>query len=183
MTTEIQLIAALGVLYLIFRFAGHAYFKFRGKRVITCPENKEFAAVDVDAKHAAITAVFGKPELRLKDCSCWPERENCGQECLRQIGSASEACLLRNILTTWYEGKSCAYCAKTLGVIDWMEHKPALMSAEGMTVEWHEVAPEKVYAALSTHQPVCWNCHIAEKFRREHAELIVDRPQKSIPSN
>jgi hypothetical protein len=27
-----------------------------------------------------------------------------------------------------------------------------------------------------TYAPVCWDCHIAETLRREHPELIVDRP-------
>jgi hypothetical protein len=29
---------------------------------------------------------------------------------------------------------------------------------------------------FATHQPVCWDCHIAQTFRREHAELVTDRP-------
>ena len=32
---------------------------------------------------------------------------------------------------------------------------------------------------MGTHLPVCWNCHIAESFRREHPELVVDRPASS----
>jgi hypothetical protein len=28
---------------------------------------------------------------------------------------------------------------------------------------------------MQTHLPVCWNCHIAQEFRREHSELVVDR--------
>jgi hypothetical protein len=32
---------------------------------------------------------------------------------------------------------------------------------------------------LSTHLPVCWDCHIARRFRREHPALVVDRPRRS----
>jgi len=42
----------------------------------------------VDEGHAAATTALGDPELRLKGCSHWPEREQCGQECLSQIESA-----------------------------------------------------------------------------------------------
>jgi hypothetical protein len=70
-------------------------------------------------------------------------------------------------------------CGKPLEEIDWLEHKPALMSPEQKTVEWHEVRAEKLPEVLSTHLPVCWNCHIAETFRREFPELVVDRPWKS----
>ena len=64
---------------------GNVWLKYRGQRVITCPETKRPAGVVVDAAHAAAT-VFGKaPELRLSECSRWPERAGCGQECLSEI--------------------------------------------------------------------------------------------------
>ena len=63
------------------------YQKFRGTRVITCPETGCPAAVEVDRKHAAATTFLRErqTELRLASCSRWPEREGCGQECLAQI--------------------------------------------------------------------------------------------------
>lgn len=171
-------IAVLGLLYFIIRKLSGAYFKFRGKRVVTCPETKETAAVEVDAGHAALTGFSGKPDLRLQDCTRWPERQHCGQECLRQIEAAPEDCLVRMILTKWYEGKTCIYCGKPLGEIDWIQHKPCLMSPAKKTVEWKDVAPEKVPLVLQTYVPVCWNCHIAETFRREHPDLVTERDWK-----
>ena len=50
-----------------------AYFKFRGVRVVTCPETAKSAAVEVDAQHAALKGVIGKLNLQLKSCSRWPE--------------------------------------------------------------------------------------------------------------
>ena len=35
---------------------------------------------------------------------------------------------------------------------------------------------EQLPEIFATHQPVCWNCHIAESFRRLHPELVTDRP-------
>lgn len=181
MTLVIYLIAAivvLGVCFLLLSSAAAAYLKFRGTRLVTCPETKEPAAVEVDAKYAAFTAPIGERGLRLKDCSRWPERQDCGQQCLGQIVSAPEDCLVRNILTKWYEGRTCVFCGKALGEIDWLDHKPALISPERVTLEWNEIPAEKIPVVLQTHMPVCWDCHIAETFRRRYPELIVDRPWK-----
>ena len=57
----------------------NAWWKYRGRRVITCPENQRPAGVVVDARHAAATALGKAPELRLSSCSRWPERAGCGQ--------------------------------------------------------------------------------------------------------
>jgi hypothetical protein len=155
----------------------NAYRTARGKRVITCPETKEAAAVDVNAAYAAVTTLR-KDEacFRLRDCSRWPERRDCGQECLRQIEAAPEGCLVRYMLANWYVGRLCVYCRKPLAEMNWAEHKPALMTPELKTVEWADVPPETLPQLLSVSLPVCWNCHIAETFRREHPDLVVDRP-------
>jgi hypothetical protein len=151
-------------------------WKFRGKRLVTCPETLAAAAVSVDAGHAAITAVFGGPELRLSRCSRWPERAACGQECLAQIEAAPEACLVRAVLEHWYAGKSCVLCGKPLDSAQWFEHKPAIMDRGRVSTEWRDVRPEQIPELLSTHFPICWNCHIAETFRRKFPELVTDRP-------
>jgi hypothetical protein len=155
----------------------NAYRTARGKRVITCPETKEAAAVDVNAAYAAVTTLR-KDEacFRLRDCSRWPERRDCGQECLRQIEAAPEGCLVRYMLANWYVGRLCVYCRKPLAEMNWAEHKPALMTPELKTVEWADVPPETLPQLLSVALPVCWNCHIAETFRREHPDLVVNRP-------
>jgi len=175
---SVYLVAALiliAVCYFGLRNAVRAWWKFRGTRVITCPESSQAAAVQVDATYAGLTAGADAPVLRLSSCTRWPERAGCGQECLKQIEAAPADCLVRNILTRWYAEKDCVYCQKPLGEIDWTEHKPALLSPEGKTVEWSELRPEQVPATLATHRAVCWRCHIAETFRREHPDLIVDR--------
>ena len=32
--------------------------------------------------------------------------------------------------------------------------------------------------AMSASLPVCWNCHVAPTFRREHPGLVVDRTNR-----
>lgn len=64
---------------------------YRGKRTVTCPETKEPAAVEVDAAHVAASAWGGVPDVRLKDCSQWPKKADCGQECLAEVERGAEA--------------------------------------------------------------------------------------------
>ena len=153
-----------------------AYRKYRGTRVIICPETDEGAAVEVDARHVALTAVRGEADVRLRACSRWPERRDCGQWCLDEIEMAPYACLARTMLAQFYQGKACALCGQTVGEIEWFDHKPGLLSPERRTVGWHEIAAETLPNVLATHLPVCWNCHVAEAFRRQYPELVIDRP-------
>jgi hypothetical protein len=155
------------------------YWQMRGKRLVTCPETKQPAAVDVDARQAGWKAALHAPELRLTDCSRWPERHDCGQQCLRQIESAPMDCLVRRIVVKWYEGKTCVYCHKPVdNVEEWVGHTPALLAPDQKTVYWDHIKAEKLPEVFKTYQPVCWSCHIAETFRREHPDLVIDRPAR-----
>lgn len=156
-----------------------AYFGFRGKRLITCPETQTTAAVDVAAGEAAVGAFLTEPTLRLKECSRWPERQDCGQECLQQVETDPANCLLWNIVADWYEGQHCVYCHKPFERLQHLDHPPALMRPDHTTAEWNHFRPEQIPTILATHKPVCWNCHIAETFRREHPELVTDRHRDS----
>lgn len=71
---------AVGFLWVLPAWRG-----YRGKRIVTCPETREPAAVEVDAAHVAASAWSGVPDVRLKDSSRWPEKVDCGQECLSQV--------------------------------------------------------------------------------------------------
>lgn len=169
----------VGVAVLVLRTvkAAQTYFKMRGKRLVTCPETKAPAAVDLDAARAAGQSVWGGPHLRLSECSRWPERQGCGQECLSQIEAAPEDCLVRNIVSKWYAGKVCAYCGKPIEAIDWLGgQRPGLLDADRKSVQWDQIRPEQLPEFLGKCAPVCWNCYITEAFRREHPELVVERP-------
>lgn len=167
---------ALALTYFLFR-AWRSYSRLRGKRLITCPETGKPAAVGLDAAQLAREAVFGTPQLRLNECFRWPERQGCGQECLKQIEAAPEGCLVRRIVADWYLGKTCAFCGKAVDISEeWAGHVPALLNPEMKTVHWDNIVPEKLPEVFQTHAPVCWSCHVAETFRREHPDLVVDRP-------
>jgi hypothetical protein len=149
----------------------------RGKRVIECPETHRPAAVKVDALHAAAGALLGHPELRLADCSRWPEKAGCGQECLSQISERPEDCLVKTLVTRWYAGKACALCGKPA----WStapERKPALLSPANTTVSWCDVAPEDLPDVLANYRPVCWDCHVVETVERLHPGTWFTRPPR-----
>jgi len=173
----ILIVLALAVGLFIFRAIPglQAYFEYRGKRLITCPETHTSEAVDVAAGEAAVGAFLSEPTLHLKQCSRWPERQNCGQECLSQIEADPENCLVWNIVSQWYEGKKCAICQKPIAPLRHLDHAPGLLSPDHTTVEWKELRPEQLPEVFSTYRPVCWNCHVAELFRRVHPELVTDR--------
>jgi hypothetical protein len=162
-------------LLLILASAVMTYFKLRGTRLITCPETKKTAAVEVNARRAAFLTPTRVRDLRLKDCSRWPERKNCGQECLREIELSPEDCLVRTILTKWYAGKRCALCSKTFGQITWLDYKPALMSPGKPSRDFSDIPPLEIPHALEVAMPVCFDCHVAADFRHRYPELIVDR--------
>ncbi|HLW84293.1 MAG TPA: hypothetical protein VKR60_03700 [Candidatus Sulfotelmatobacter sp.] len=170
-------VLALAVGLFVFRAIPgvRAFFDYRGKRIVTCPETQKLVAVDVDAKEAALGAFLSEPTLRLNQCSRWPERQDCGQQCLQQIEADPENCLVWNIVSKWYEGKSCVYCHRPIGALRYLDHAPGLLGPDHETVEWNELRPEQLPEVLRTHRAVCWNCHIAQNFRHVHPELVVDR--------
>ena len=180
MSSAVLILIFIGVLFaaaLIFGLAvaTGAYARFRGERVITCPENKQPAAVHLNMSKVARKAMLGKLDLRLDQCSRWPERAGCGQDCLSQISADPEKCLVWNLVDDWYKGKSCAYCQKPFGEIHWHDRHPALLGPDRSIVQWNEVPPENLPQIFQNYLPVCWNCYIAEEFRRKNPERVMDR--------
>jgi hypothetical protein len=179
----IGLIAA-GGLGLVISVAARHYFRFIGSRLVTCPETKRTAAVSLDASKAALQSLLGNPRFRLSQCSRWPERRDCEQECLRQIEKAPEDCLLKNIVGKWYAEKLCAYCQKPFeSTDDIFHHTPALMGKDLVSIEWDEIRPEELPEVFRSSLPICWNCHMAETFRRVHPEMTVDNPWQDRQGN
>ncbi len=174
--TAIVAVVAVGIIALLALTSGRAYRRYRGTRLVECPETKQTAAVEIDAARAAVGATMGKIDLHLSSCTRWPERQHCGQECLRQIEAAPDGCLVRTIVTDWYRGKVCVKCGKALDHVDWYERKPALMGPDRHSVLWQDVPAEQLPRVLADHAPLCWNCYIAESFRELHPELVLDNP-------
>ena len=180
--TIIYLLAAaliVAAIYFGIRYFVRASQLFSGERIIICPETGKQAAVELDVRHAALTSLLGQTDLRLENCWRWPIKQDCGQECLLQLDVASNECLVRSVLEKWYRDKSCAFCKRPFTESSVLDHKPALLNPEGVTVEWRQIPLSAVTEAMATYLPVCWNCHVAQTFRREHPDLVVDRTNKA----
>ena len=174
-------VIATGVVAILLGRQTLAWWKYRGQRVIVCPENQLAAGVVVDARHAAVSSLKGAAELRLASCSRWPEKRDCGQPCLSQIAAFPEDCLVRNIVSRWYEGKACVFCGRAFGAIEWTAAGPALLQTNRVAVEWNQIPAEKLPETLATAQPVCAACYLANKMVREHPELVADRSANAAP--
>jgi hypothetical protein len=175
------IVLAVGAIVFGLTVALRTFVKYRGERVITCPETHQAAAVHVDATKAARQAIFGKSYVRLDQCTRWPERQNCGQDCLSQVNADPAACLVWNMVDQWYRGKSCAYCQKPFANIHWHDRHPALLAPDHTCVQWNEVPPEKLPEVFESYLPVCWNCYIAETFRQKNPEKVLDRTWERGP--
>jgi hypothetical protein len=184
MTPLLYVAAALvvvAVLYALLRKPIGEYVRMRGERVVACPDNEQTAAVRIDAVHAALTAAGGHERLRLESCSRWPEHADCGQACLKQIEAQPTDCLVKEQVSRWYADKTCAICGKALGAVDWASHKPALRAPDGRTLEWRDVRAETMFDVMDTHAAICWDCHVAETFRRDRPDLVLDNPFANQP--
>jgi hypothetical protein len=148
--------------------------QYRGVRVVTCPETGRPAVVLIDAAHMAITAARKAPgELRLAACSRWTTRGRCDEACLAEASDPGST--VTAMASRWYAGKRCAYCRKPVGDQRLVAHDAAVLRPDGTTLDWSDVAPERLPDALRTGWPVCWDCHIAETFRRQYPLLVTDR--------
>lgn len=82
------LVAAFLLLLPLLLWRREIYRRFSGSRLVSCPENQRPGVVSIDARRAVSTGIDGCPDLRLLECSRWPERANCDQACLPQAVQA-----------------------------------------------------------------------------------------------
>jgi hypothetical protein len=182
MKTEAYLIVIVlltSASYFGLKWLVRAYSRYRGTKIVTCPETGRPAVVEVDALHASLTSTVGLPDIRLENCWRWPLQEQCGQECLTNLDVAPDQCLVSGVLMRWYRGRTCCYCGKPFEELHWTDHKPAFRNAEGLLVRWNGVSVENLSTVLETHLPVCWDCYIAQSFRRNHPDLVTFRPRQN----
>jgi len=69
-------------------WAEQTYHIYREGRTVNCPETHAPVLVRFNALRAAWSSLSGAPKLRLADCSRWPERADCGQECIADAARA-----------------------------------------------------------------------------------------------
>ena len=77
-------IIAMGSLLVVFPVGLATFYRYRRRKVVTCPETHSPAEVRLDAHRAALTTVLGRPRLKVEDCSRWPEKKGCDEECVKE---------------------------------------------------------------------------------------------------
>jgi hypothetical protein len=162
---------------LFLRGAFRAWRSYRGVHVIQCPETRKPAAVRVDTGHFALSSVMNDPpDVQLASCSRWPERAGCDEACVPQIEHDPIETRIDTILRDVFANHSCALCGRRINGVPTVGHKPAFLGPDGRTTPCTTIAPEHVYDLVKTHRLICWDCEVAETFRREHPELVIDAP-------
>jgi hypothetical protein len=158
------LIGAVVLLALPMGVSLQSYFRHRGRKTVICPENRELVTVEIDNQYAFRTALRGQEHERLQSCSRWPEKGDCGQECLAQIDPTPEN--LERLLSKWYQGKSCEICDRPLTPADWRRGRLAFLDENQKLFELRHMQLDELPTALDTLTPLCWNCHQEERVRQ-----------------
>lgn len=140
------------------------YYQNRGRRRVTCPDSKQPVEVVVDRKFVFRMALRGQEHSRLESCSRWPEKADCGQECLAQLDPSPEN--IDRLLTQSYAGKACAICARSLTPADWRGSRLGVLDQSGKLLELREMTLERLASVLENMRPLCWKCHQEERARR-----------------
>jgi len=170
------LLIGIAVVYIYSRDAVRAWYQFRGVRLVTCPESGTVASVAIDVAHAATTAfVENEAEIRLKQCSRWPTRGVCRGPCIPAMLSSGDNGRVQTIVERWYATQTCRFCGKPIAQAASVHHPPAFADAAGGTVEWSKLPSEQLPEVMASRHAVCWNCHVAESFRKQYPDLVVDR--------
>jgi hypothetical protein len=81
----IAVIAGVGLVYVVFPVMLDAFMRYRKIRRVNCPEEEKSALMNIDAKAATLAVAQGKTQLRVINCSLWPEKRGCAQRCLEQV--------------------------------------------------------------------------------------------------
>src|SRR5208283_2340218 len=114
-----------------------AYYKNRGRQSAICPENGQPVDIELDNKYAFWTSWRGQEHTRLKSCTRWPHKGDCGQECLPQVDPSPE-----NV------------------------ERLMLLDEQHKLVELRQLNLAELQLALQHMRPLCWTCHQEERVRQ-----------------
>jgi len=155
-----------------------SYFQNRGRRPAICPENGEPVDIEVDGKYAFWTAYRGQEHSRLQSCTRWPEKGDCGQECLQQVAPSPEN--VERLMLGWYRGKSCAICTRAITPSDWRRGRLAWLNSQYKLVELRQVDLKQLQFALAEMRPLCWTCHQEERVRQAIAPRSLKGDRQGV---
>ncbi len=78
-------------------WAEQTYHTYCEGRTVNCPETHAPVSVRFNALRAAWNSLSGSPNLRIADCTRWPERADCGQECIPDATRAKPTPLVDHV--------------------------------------------------------------------------------------
>lgn len=147
------------------------YYKNRGRHGVRCPDNGQPVDVEVDNEYAFQTSLRGLEHSRLQSCSRWPEKGDCGQECLAQVDPSPEN--LERLLLKWSDGKGCAICARAIVPDDWRQGRLAVLNQHHELFELRDMPAEDLQSTLEHTCPLCWKCHQEERERQAKPHRVL----------
>jgi len=155
------------------------YFQNRGRQPVMCPQNGEPVDVEVDNKFGFWTALRGQEHSRLASCTRWPEKGDCGQECLAQVDPSPEN--VERLMIGWYKGKVCAICLRGITPSDWRRGRLGWLDAQHKLVELRQVNLRQLQSALQEMRPLCWICHQEERVRQAIPPRVLKGDRLAMP--
>jgi hypothetical protein len=79
-------------------------------------------------------------------------------------------------LKRFFEGKQCAACSRPIPPVHAYEVRPGLLHTKTReTIPWDDIPTADLSTTLASHEAICSDCAVAETFRRQHPDLVVDR--------
>lgn len=78
-------IMALALFYVMLPVFLDVLMRYRKATILMCPQKNKEASVGIDATRAALSSLFGQPQIRLKDCTLLHNGQHCNLECLKSI--------------------------------------------------------------------------------------------------
>lgn len=157
-----------------------AYLRNRGRRRVICPDNGDSVTVELDNKYAFSTALRGQEHDRLHTCTRWPEKGDCGQECLAQVNPSPEN--IERLLQKWYHGKTCVICDRALTPADWRRSRLALLNEHQKLFELRHMHLDELPSVLDQMAPLCWNCHQEERARQAESQHLLKSDRRKYGS-
>jgi Protein of unknown function (DUF1761) len=124
---------------------GERIFRTYGEgRTVNCPETRAPVSVRFNALRAAWSGLAGPPKLRLADCTRWPERADCGQECIPDAVEAKPAPSLSQVSLNQVSLNQVSLNQVSLNQVSWrtrrVVHLPVLLAGAAAWVlgmAWH----------------------------------------------
>jgi hypothetical protein len=167
MSVQLFVVVLLAIVLAVYvATAIRTWIRFRGVRVVTCPECRRPAAVTVDVGRAMVSAVRERADVRIDACSRWPERRGCGETCVPQIEASTEETRAKTIAARFFKDRRCVICGRRIGPLKPGPLQPGFMnSITREAVPWFDVPAQDLSDAILERRPLCADCTLAESSR------------------